>query len=413
MSCSNGLALWFAITLCLTASHSTANTGTSELNVTFMVSGGEQRQIYLTLAERFEQQNPGIEIIHREYEQEAYKASIEEWLSGSQPAPDILFWFAGKVLEEFARKEYLRPISDLWEKNDWDNNFPQAIRDIITVDGQAIALPVAFYHWGIYYRPSLFRKLNLTPPETWEDFLRVGETLLENEITPVTVGSEAGWPMAAWFDYLNLRINGLTFHQQLTAGKISFHDPRVRKVMEYWQGLVQRGFFLEDHARLDWRSALPYLYQNAAGMLLMGGFVKPHIPPLIHHDIDFIPFPTINPHLPRFENAPTDVFIIPANARNPNNAASFIEFLAEPETQAWLNGRLGTTAPALNARQQQGQQEQRILGEAAGFAQFFDRDSSRRFSTAAMPIFVEFTKGDLSLSDTLEKLETARQASQL
>ena len=37
-----------------------------------------------------------------------------------------------------------------------------------------------------------------------------------------------------WFDYLNLRINGYQFHMDLTAGKVSYEDPRLDATFAAW-----------------------------------------------------------------------------------------------------------------------------------------------------------------------------------
>jgi multiple sugar transport system substrate-binding protein len=408
---------WFLIlalgvaTLPFFGGHANADEARSKLHAAFLVSGGEQRQIYFNLVDQFEKQHPSIEVVHTEYEQEAYKARVERWLTSATGGPDVLFWFAGTVLSDFARKGLLYPIDQLWDDNEWDNTFPDTVRAEVSQGGQVIALPFSTYHWGIYFRKSLFQELDLAPPANWKQFLEVGETLKKEGITPIAVGAEALWPMAAWFDYLNLRINGLEFHQKLTAGEVSFLDPRVREVMERWHELVEKDFFQKNHGQRSWRTALPYLYRKTAGMMLMGGFVKPQFPKRVLADMGVIPFPEINPELPRYENAPTDVFIIPDNARNKRDAERFLAFLAEQSTQYWINQKLGTLPPALLTTGKVTPQDhmgQQILADAAGLAQFFDRDSNRAFSSAAMAIFVEFSSGQLTVNDALQKLEEAR-----
>ncbi|WP_336368604.1 ABC transporter substrate-binding protein [Marinobacter sp. C2H3] len=396
------------------ASHTGDATGDGShqiLNVNFMVSGGEQREAYLSLVEAFEAANPDVQVRHREYEQETYKARMGEWLTGKDAPPDVLFWFAGEVLNDFVHRGLVRPIGTLWQQENWDAAFSPALKAVVSPDGAPVALPVAYYSWGLYYRKSLFERLGLQPPRTWNQLLAVGEALKGQGVVPVAVGSEAGWPLAAWFDYLDLRLNGLSFHQAVTAGHVPFTDPRLRHVMSRWKALIDANFFLANHARMSWRSALPYLYQNAAGMMLMGAFVKPQFPESIRDDIGVAPFPMLNPAIGRYEDAPTDVFFIPARASHPAAAERFLRFLAEPDTQSWINQQLGTTPPRDGARRAQDElahSDRQILTAADGFAQFFDRDASRAFSAAAMPVFVRFASGLYGIDEALEQLETIR-----
>lgn len=382
------------------------------LNLRLMVSGGEQRLIYQELIKRFRDAYPKIEVQHQEYEQEAYKANIESWLRQPGGAPDIMFYFAGHLMADFYRKGLVRPITELWQSQKWDQAFPESISEVVRHEGQPMGLPISYYHWGIYYRKSLFEQLDLTVPETWEEFLVLGEALKDEGIAPIALGSEARWPAAAWFDYLNLRTNGLEFHRDLLAGRESFDDDRVRQVFKAWRDLVDRGFFLPGHSQLSWRSALPYLYQNQAGMMLMGGFVVPQFPQQLVDDIGLFRFPVMDPDQPIAEQAPTDLLFVPSRARNVREAEIFLRFVARPEIQSWFNRRLGTISPNGQASAPEDRlvsEGQTILRRASGYSQFFDREMPRPVSTPAMDAFVHFLNGELSVDVMLATLTTIRE----
>lgn len=410
LACAVGLLL-----PAMTAAHtSTADPSEREpLDVVLMVSGGEQRQVYIELLREFEAQHPHLDVRHREYEQEDYKAGIEGWLTGNDEAPDVMFWFAGHLMDDFYRKGLIRPIDELWQAQNWDAAFPLGIRDVVSYDGQPMGVPIAYYHWGLYYNKTLFERLDLAPPTNWQAFLEVGERLKAEGITPVAAGTQAGWTAAAWFDYFNLRINGLAFHERLMRGEASFDSDRVRAVFEHWQQLVDAGFFIAEHAAMTWRDALPYLYRGRAGMMLMGGFVKPQFPESVRDDMGVVRFPVIHPERGVYENAPTDIFFIPADATNPEGAETLLAYMGEPDTQAWFNDRLGTTAPNTQASGQQDEidaQGVAVLENADGFSQFFDRNTPRALSNPAMAVFVEFMSAELTVDQALEQLETLREA---
>lgn len=404
------LAALMMMTLAVEASQMPKSSGV--LNLRLMVSGGEQRLVYQELIDRFEKEYPHIEVRHQEYEQENYKAKLESWLRQPGDVPDVMFYFSGHLMAELYRKGLVRPISNLWRSHNWDDAFPESIRDIVMFDDQPMGLPVSFYHWGIYYRKSLFERLGLEPPVTWEEFLETGEALKAEGITPIALGSEAGWPAAAWFDYLNLRTNGLAFHTDLLAGREDFDDQRVRDVFATWHDLIDRGFFLRGHSQMSWRGALPYLYQNHAAMMLMGGFVVPQFPQKLVDDIGLFPFPSIDPEQPIAEEAPTDLLFIPMRARNVREAETFLRFVARPDIQGWFNHQLGTIAPnrmAPKPRNRLVAEGQAILQRASGYSQFFDREMTRSVSTPAMDAFVHFLNGELSVTAMLATLTTIRK----
>ena len=66
------------------------------------------------------------------------------------------------------------------------------------------------------------------------------DALKKAGITPVAIGGRDAWTLAGWFDYLDLRLNGNAFHQQLMAGDVPYTDPRVKKVYTTWKSLISR-----------------------------------------------------------------------------------------------------------------------------------------------------------------------------
>ncbi len=58
---------------------------------------------------------------------------------------------------------------------------------------------------------------------------------------------------------------------------------------------------------------------------------------MTNDNLGFMPFPTINPDIPRAEEAPTDTIHIPAGAKNPEDAKLFLAFLARADVQTKMN----------------------------------------------------------------------------
>lgn len=98
---------------------------------------------------------------------------------------------------------------------------------------------------AIFYNKQIFAEHNLAPPETWEEFLAICETLLTNGEVPLSLGGIDAFALHGWFEYLNLRMNGAQFYRDLLAGKERYDDPRVYAVMETWQSLFVNGYFIE------------------------------------------------------------------------------------------------------------------------------------------------------------------------
>ena len=360
----------------------------------------------------FQEDHPDYEIVHSIVAHEDFKQAIRAYLTASTP-PDVMTWFAGNRARFFIDNDLIMDISDVWESEGWNESYPKGFQALSTVDGKQYFLPTSWYWWAVYYRPSIFAELNLEPPETWEEFMEVNETLKENGITPLAIGTKWRWTAAAWFDYLNMRINGPQFHIDLMLCKESYDDPRVAKVFEYWGELLENDYFLEDAAAYTWQEALEPFIAGDAAMYLMGDFIRDSLPEEIEADLDFFRFPIIDPSVPIGEDAPTDGFFIAANSQHPEAAKEFLAYLGGVDYQTLFAedlGRLPTNSGVdrtmFTAQQQKGME---LIDGADFVAQFYDRDTTPELADEGMNAFMAFWDDPDSIADLLADLEAARQ----
>jgi len=203
------------------------------------------------------------------------------------------------------------------------------------------------------------------------------------------------WTAAGVFDYLDLRVNGYDFHNDLTAGKIKYTDPRVQKVFDRWDELVKPGYFVKNHASLSWQDALAPMVQGKAAMYVMGNFAVAPLKEagLTNDSLGFFQFPEITSGLPKGEDAPTDTFHIPVKAKNKADARKFLAFLAQPEIQTKWNKIIGQL-PVNNQAQVADDKFLKAgftqLNNAKGIAQFYDRDAPAQMAKAGMEGFQEY-----------------------
>jgi len=160
-----------------------------------MHSDPEPREMDAEQVAAFEAANPDIDIVHSTVAHEDFKQAIRAYLTASTP-PDVMTWFAGNRARFFIDKGLIMDISDVWESEGWNEDFPAGFRALSTVDGKQYFLPSSWYWWAVYYRKDIFEQYGLEPPETWEEFLQVCETLKENGITPITIGTKYRWTAA-------------------------------------------------------------------------------------------------------------------------------------------------------------------------------------------------------------------------
>ncbi|MCG8595706.1 MAG: extracellular solute-binding protein [Kiloniellales bacterium] len=389
-----------------------ASTGwAGELVINTDTSDPAPKKAFEELIAAFEAKHPDIEVRWNVFDHEGYKTSIRNFLTAD--APDLAAWYAGNRMAPFVEAGLFEDVSDVWAEGGLDKTLASAAASM-TIDGKKWGVPYTYYQWGIYYRADIFEEQGIAPPATWAELLEACAKLKAAGITPFAIGTKALWPTGGWFDYLNLRVNGYEFHMDLTSGKVPYTDPKVKAVFERWAELVEPGYFIENHAAIDWQEAVPLLVQGKAAMYLMGNFAHATMLDggLKEEQIGFLQFPEITPGLPKAEDAPTDTLHIPAKAKNKEDARKFLAFLATAEVQTAINKTLGQlpvnnlSAPPEDRILRQGFE---MLSNAHALAQFYDRDAPAGMAKAGMEGFQEFMVKPERADKILARLEKIRK----
>jgi len=376
-------------------------------------SDPEPREADAALVSMFEEENPNIDVVHSTVAHEDFKQAIRAYLTASTP-PDVMTWFAGNRARFFIDKGLIMDISDVWASEGWNDSYPAGFRALSTVDGKQYFLPTSWYWWAIYYRTDIFDQYGLTPPETWDEFLQVCETLKQNGVTPITIGTKYRWTAAAWFDYLNMRVNGPEFHINLMLGKERYDDPRVLTVFtDYWAPLIENGYFIDDPAAYSWSEAIPFMLNGEAAMYLMGDFLRDSYPDEDEANLDFFRFPIIDAAVPVGEDAPTDGFFIAANAQHEEAAKKFLAFLGSVEAQQYYADNLGRLPTNLDVdtsgftpTQQKGLE---LIQGADYVAQFYDRDTTPEMADEGMNGFMQFWDNPDEIGEILTYLQSVAE----
>ncbi|MEM0905914.1 MAG: extracellular solute-binding protein [Pseudomonadota bacterium] len=384
---------------------------TRELVINYDDLNPAPKTSFEAVVDKFRAANPDINVITNIQDREAYKTAIRNFLTAD--APDVAAWYAGNRMAPFVKAGLFADVSDVWADNGFDKTLASTMPSM-TIDGKQYGVPYTYYQWGIYYRPDVFAKVGLEPPTTFDELIAACETLNANDIAPFTIGTKFLWPAAGVFDYLNLRTNGFDIHNQLTAGEIKYTDPRIVAVFDNWKRMLDAQCFIDNHASMSWQEALAPFINGEAAMYVMGNFSVAAMRDggLSDEQIDYIPFPTINPDVARAEEAPTDTFHIPTNADNKEDAKKFLAFIAQPDIQTEWNAALGQLP--INSEASVGddkflQKGFETLNGAAGIAQFYDRDAPAEMAKAGMEGFQEFMIKPDRQDRILDRLDRIQQ----
>jgi ABC-type glycerol-3-phosphate transport system substrate-binding protein len=168
-------------------------------------------------------------------------------IAGGSP-PDVALIPQPGLVAEFARGGSILPLvnadgSDgLISQALLDENYAAGIQALGTVDGAVYGiLAKANSKSTMWYKPPQFAELGIEIPTTWEELMAVQQTLIDNGITPWSIGGgeSGGWPLTDWFENIYARVAGPEMYNQLfVTHEIPWTDPSVVEAMGYFGQIV-------------------------------------------------------------------------------------------------------------------------------------------------------------------------------
>ena len=386
-------------------------------------AGGVWGKAEAALIEQFRLQHPAVEIIPHQYRQ-----SAQRYLTLSPP-PDILALYSGYGLSQSIIQHNFVDITDMWEQTGLTADYPSSLRSQSTYEGKQYFLPVGYTWIAVYYNKQLFEDYKLAPPQTWNQFLRICDTLLAHGITPLALGGRGGVLSMVWFDYLDLRLNGALFHRQVLDGEIAYDDPALRPVFETWQQLLTHGYFVEGTEELTPLAAETAIVRGDADKLggpnaaMLLSNPPTELPPAFQQELDFFPFPVIDPAVTRAEAIFTFGYAMPAGGEHLLESLNFLAYAGTAPAQQilakQLNATLATQVPANTTvdpatltppRAQDLRRGRDIVASAGDVLPLYAFQSPDPMARAATLALRNFLREPENLDAFIAALEEARQS---
>ncbi|TAL94296.1 MAG: extracellular solute-binding protein [Paraburkholderia sp.] len=381
-----------------------------ELNVN-VSARGNQRSTWQDAFDKFKKANPDVDLKVTYVTEEAYKVQMGGWLATDPP--DVVSWHDGERMAYYAQRGLLEDLSSDWSKNGWDQQYA-SVKEASTYKGKQYAAPLGYDAYGFFYRKDLFEKAGIKgEPKTWDEFLDACKKLKASGVAPIAVAARDSWTLAAWFDYLDLRINGNAFHQKLMAGEVPYTDARVKKVYMAWKTLIDDHYFIDNALSYDLDSIAPFLVNGKASMMLMGTFFSASIPASVKPDTGFFRFPIVDANVPTAEDGPVNVLLVPAKAKNKADARRLLAFMETPQINADLArgwGQLPSNSKAAEPDDPISKVGfQTLASTTGGIAQFYDRDMTKEMADEGMKAMQQFYSDPSQLDSLLARLEATRK----
>lgn len=274
---------------------------------------------------------------------DVYMAQVRSSLI-SKDAPSMFTWWSTYRMEEMANQKVLGDLSSVWDKH--MEEFSVDMRNAFTFNNEVYGFPISAEYWPVWYNKEVFADLNLTPPETWAEFITICDTMLANGITPLMSTVEGRWPTFIMFEEMIIGQDP-DLYVDLCEGRAKYSDPRVKAAFAVWAEMIDKGYFTDPGTDI-WAGGARDFNQKKVGMALMGTwYLNSTLTPngVSEENVGAFILPSHNAAAGKNIILEITPILTSRKARNQEAIAEAVDFWMSPEGNSQF-GRLLNTYPA-------------------------------------------------------------------
>ncbi len=315
---------------------------------------------------------------------------------GTDAPPDLFTWWSGYRMEDLVETGGLEDLTPVWDEYISSGQYSSGIASAYTFDDKVYAVPFNAAFWVVFYNKHVFEEYGLTPPTTWDEFMAINDTLVENGVTPLAQTVVDRWQAFIIFEEMVLRTGGPETYNALVNGEISYQDPAIVEAMTLWKDMMDKGYFTDpgigfgtgDNAMLsdfvNNEIAMIPIGDWYAGTIMEAGF-EPGV------DYDAFIMPNAKADLPAALFFETSPLIVSANGPNKEQAIETVKWFMSTSAQEEWSNVMGFSSPNSRA-----QIENPVAQNVAGQITASNAVALQRYWEATPPDIVETAVDEFS-----------------
>jgi raffinose/stachyose/melibiose transport system substrate-binding protein len=226
----------------------------------------------------FQDKNPDLTVRYTYYNYSPQYITALKAAAASDSLPDIIGLQPGSLTQQY--REHLAPLNTFAAKEwgeDWKSKiFPVNLKQMAMGnppnDGNYYILPQESQILVIWYNTEIFKKLELSVPQTYKELVATAKKLTSSGYIPLYQGAADGWQNENVFLMLaNQLAPGLTDEAQ--SGKAPWSSPALVKAMEAWANLFKDGVFQQGAlGARAYPTGAQLFAQGKVGMMALGSW---------------------------------------------------------------------------------------------------------------------------------------------
>ncbi|WP_019007522.1 ABC transporter substrate-binding protein [Cohnella laeviribosi] len=190
---------------------------------------------------------------------------------------------------------------------------------------------------AVVYNKAIFREMGLSVPKSYDEFLAVCDAIKKAGITPIFGPFKDQWTFQIWpsgaFGYV-AEVEKPGLWDQINSGKLKFADvPEFEDILSKGLQLIEKGYIPKSALSDDYNMAPDVFSKKKAAMMIMGDwFITDMATKDPSLELGLFPIPAFNgKELMISQSQIGGMVHIPKNAKHPEEAKKFIDFISQKE----------------------------------------------------------------------------------
>ncbi|MCY8488472.1 ABC transporter substrate-binding protein [Bacillus atrophaeus] len=369
-----------------------------------------ERRYFEEVVKEFEKEHPDIHIQTEAVLNDSYKDKIKVMLGTSSP-PDVFFSWSDEFAAKFIRGNKALDLSSYY-KNDteWSSQLVGTQIKPFTYEEKEYGVPWQMDAKSFFYNKDIFEKLNLKPPSTWEELIKVSKKLKANGYTPISFGTKAPWTISHYIGTLNQRmVDEKTRERDYDAKTGEFTDEGYVKALEKLKELMP--YFNEHVNSIDHEYARQQFKSGKSAIMYAETAEIKLVDPV---NLGLFSFPDITGQKGSSNSltgAP-EGFMISSKTKHPKEAMEFLQFLTSKKMGEKLVKDVGKysavqgTATEENSTATQREAVQQII-DADSMVSWFDMDVNVEIADVYLSSVQQMLGGDMTPAEVMKSVQKA------
>ncbi len=287
----------------------------------------EDKAGYTKVIEAFNKKHPDIKVEFKPSKNTEYNTLLNTALQSGE-GPDIIHlrpYASGIALADGG---YIEPLDGLKGLE----VFPKAsLAASKGTDGKQYGVPLNMSTTQVFYNKKIFRDLGLKEPKTWDEFIALNETIKDNGITPIALGSKEGWLLSLSHGIFGpAHYGGNEFVEKITKGETNFNSTEFLNSIKAMDAL--KAYFPDNYEGLGMEDIRTLFFTEKAAMFPLGSWeievLRGMNPDL---ELGFFPVPSAIGKDPTITAWVDGSFAINAKSKHKEEAKKFLEFMTTKE----------------------------------------------------------------------------------